>query len=86
LLFVFAQPELPEGLGKDEAQRFNAGKGGALNPIIYVDKTLKELSTFAALVAESKKMGQEWKIVFVAALAGKMARYQVVKKRRLLWI
>jgi hypothetical protein len=51
-----------------------------------VDKTLKELSTFAALVAESKKMGQEWKIVFVAALAGKMARYQVVKKRRLLWI
>jgi hypothetical protein len=36
-----------------------------------VDKTLKELSTFAALVAESKKMGQEWKIDFVAALAGK---------------
>lgn len=38
---------------------------------MYVDKTLPELSTFSALVAESQQMGQQWQIVFVAALGGK---------------
>lgn len=71
MLFVFTQPELPEGHDKNEAKRFHAGQGGALNPIMYVDKTLEELSSFSALVAESQQMGQDWKIVFVAALAGR---------------
>lgn len=71
LLFVFTQPELPEGHDKIEAQRFHAGQGGALNPIMYVDKTLEELSSFSALVAESQQMGQSWEIVFVAALSGR---------------
>lgn len=38
---------------------------------MYVDKTLPELSTFSALVTESQQMGQQWQIVFVAALGGK---------------
>ena len=71
MLFVFAQSELPENHNKIEAQRFHAGQGGALNPIMFVDKTLDELSNFADLVKESQQMGQPWKIVFVAALAGK---------------
>lgn len=38
---------------------------------MYVDKTLAELSSFSALVAESQQMGQNWQIVFVAALSGR---------------
>lgn len=71
MLFVFAQSELPEDHNKMEAQRFYAGQGGTLNPIMYVNKTLAELSSFSALVTESKQMGQHWHIVFVAALAGR---------------
>ena len=71
MLFVFAQAELPEDHNKTESQRFHAGQGGALNPIMYVDKTLEELSNFSDLVTESQQMGQYWHIVFVAALAGR---------------
>lgn len=71
MLFVFAQAELPEDHSKMESQRFHAGQGGALNPIMYVDKTLDELSNFSDLVTESQQMGQNWHIVFVAALAGR---------------
>lgn len=70
MLFVFAQSELPEEHDSNQAQRFNAGQGGALNPIMYVDKTLEQLGSFSDLVAESLQMGQPWQIVFVAALAG----------------
>lgn len=70
MLFVFAQSELPEEHDKMQAQRFKDGQGGSLNPIMYVDKTLDELSNFAALVQESQQMGKHWHIVFAAALAG----------------
>ncbi len=70
MLFVFAQSELPEEHDSMQAQRFKDGQGGALNPIMYVDKTLEELGSFADLVSESQQMGQPWQIVFVAALAG----------------
>lgn len=71
MLFVFANSELPEDHTEAEAQRFFSGQGGALNPIMYVDKTLAELGTFHDLVAESQQMGAPWQIVFVAALAGR---------------
>jgi hypothetical protein len=70
-LFVFAQAELPEDCSEAETRRFNAGQGGALNPVMYVDKTLDELSNFSDLVSESLQMGAHWHIVFVAALAGR---------------
>lgn len=70
MLFVFAQAELPAEHDNLQAQRFKDGRGGALNPIMYVDKTLEELGSFSELVAESKQMGKHWEIVFVAALAG----------------
>jgi hypothetical protein len=35
-----------------------------------VDKTPEELLTFADLINESKQFGQEWSIVFAAALSG----------------
>jgi hypothetical protein len=70
LLFVFLQPVLPPDHTPEEARRFAAGQGGALDPVVCVDKTPDELTTFADLVAESEQMGADWKIVLIAALAG----------------
>jgi hypothetical protein len=70
LLFVFTRSELPEDSNVTEQQSYRAGQGGNLIPVICVDKTLDECSDFAELVEESKKTGEDWHIVFVAALFG----------------
>lgn len=69
LLFVFTGAELPEDSTPEERKRFAAGAGGALVPLMCVDKTTEELTTFAALVEESHTAGPEWTVVFVAGLA-----------------
>jgi len=74
LLFVFAGAELPEDSTPEQRTRFDAGAGGALIPLMCVDKSPDELTTFAELVEESRAMGPEWKIVFVASLAGQDGR------------
>ncbi len=71
LLFVFLRTSLPSGSDADQIRRYDDGEGGGLEPIMCVDKTLDELSTFAALVEESKQMGQDWHIVLVASLGGR---------------
>ncbi len=71
LLFVFTQPELPEGYTAAQNQGFQDGTGGVLTPQICTDKALDELGNFSDLVEESRLMGQDWKIVFVACLAGR---------------
>ena len=70
LLFVFTGAELPQDSTSEQRRRFEAGDGGALVPLMCVDKTPDELRTFAELVDESRSMGPEWVIVFVASLAG----------------
>ncbi|HJW57562.1 MAG TPA: ribonucleotide reductase subunit alpha, partial [Burkholderiaceae bacterium] len=54
-----------------EAQRFQAGLGGALTPIMCVDKPQTELTDFPALVAESDKTGNQWDVVLIACLSGR---------------
>lgn len=71
LLFLFAKKELPDDAIEAEAENFQAGLGGALTPVVCVDKTLDALSNFAALVQESEQTGQHWDVVLVACLAGK---------------
>lgn len=71
LLFVFTRSELPKDYNKTEQQAFNADEGGNLIPVVCVDKTLDECDDFAGLVTESQYTGQDWQIVFVAALFGK---------------
>lgn len=70
LLFVFTKPELPEGYTEAQSQNFQAGTGGVLAPQMCTDKALDELGDFSDLVEESRQMGQDWKIVFVASLPG----------------
>jgi hypothetical protein len=71
LLFVFTKPELPEGYTEAQNQGFQAGTGGVLTPQMCTDKALDELGDFSDLAKESRQMGQDWKIVFVACLAGR---------------
>lgn len=74
LLFVFASAELPEDSTPEQAARFAAGQGGALTPLMCVDKTPDELSSFAALADESRQFGQAWALVFVSSLSGQAGR------------
>jgi hypothetical protein len=74
LLFVFANAELPDDSTPEQRARFEAGQGGALTPLMSVDKTPEELGSFAALVQESREFGHDWAIVFVASLSGRDGR------------
>jgi len=74
LLFVFAAAELPDGCTPEERARFEAGEGGALTPVMSVDKSPDELANFAALADESRQFGGDWAVVFAAGLAGRDGR------------
>lgn len=65
------EASLPKDHEAEERSSFNAGQGGALQPVMCVDKTLGELGSFSDLVNESRQMEQDWQIVLVAALSGK---------------
>lgn len=73
LLLVFAAAELPEDA--DDAQRtlYAAGQGGALVPMMCVDKAAEELTSFSALADEAQQFGKPWAMVFAAALSGQGA-------------
>ena len=73
LLFVFAAVELPDDATAAQRARFEAGQGGALVPLMCVDKTPQELPSFDALVQEAQQFtapGHDWAIVFAAAMSG----------------
>lgn len=74
LLFVFAQAELADDSTEEQRERFEAGEGGALAPVMAVDKSAAEIADFAALVQESLQFGKPWAIVFVAALSGRAGK------------
>lgn len=71
LLFVFCRAELPDDASEAEKAAFANGEGGALTPVVCVDKAPEEVSDFDALVEESRQTGQSWDVVFVAAMSGR---------------
>lgn len=70
LLFVLVKTVLPEDADEAEKARFEAGQGGGLLPVMYVDKRPDEVKSFDALAEESRAMGEDWNIVLAGALAG----------------
>lgn len=70
LLFVFAGVELPQDSTPEQRADYEAGHGGALVPLMCVDKSPEELASFEALKAEAQQFGQTWALVFVAAMSG----------------
>lgn len=71
LLLVFAAAELPQDANQQERERFTQGQGGALNPVLCVDKLADELGDFDALLAEAQEAGPAWDLVFAAGLSGR---------------
>ncbi len=71
LLFVFATAQLPDDATPVQRQRFAAGDGGNLEPLMCVDKGSDECASFEQLVAESKTAGPPWDVVFAAGLSGR---------------
>jgi len=71
-LFVFLKASLPKDFDAEDEARFNEGQGGALQPLMCVDKPVDELTNFADLVEESKQMSDDWQIVIIAAMSGRM--------------
>ncbi len=73
LLLVFVASELPEGATVEQRAAFERGEGGAVTPLMCVDKLPEEIASFDALLRESGEYelpGQRWSLLFVAALAG----------------
>lgn len=71
LLLVFATAELPADASPEQRARFESGEGGALAPVLCVDKLPEEIPSFDSLCDESDQTGMTWDILFVAALAGR---------------
>lgn len=71
LLLVFARAELPDDATELQKQRFEAGEGGTLAPVMCVDKLPAEQPHFDGLVSESKNTGIDWDIVFVTTMSGR---------------
>jgi len=74
LLFVFAAAELPDRPTPEQEARFRAGRGGALGPLMCVDKAPRDLPDFKALVSEAERAGPPWSVVFAASLSGQAGR------------
>lgn len=71
LLLVFAIAELPPDGTEQERASFQRGEGGALTPVVCVDKLASEIGSFEALEIESRQALSRWDILFVAALDGR---------------
>ena len=70
LLFTLATVELPDDATVQQRERFLAGRGGAVAPLMCVDKAPDEIADFETLVAESRRAGPPWQVVFAASLSG----------------
>jgi hypothetical protein len=70
LLFVFADAVLPDDANAEQRAGFDAGHGGALVPMMCVDKGLEDLSSFDSLVQEAAQFGHAWRFVFAGAMSG----------------
>lgn len=65
LLFVFSKFEVREGEDpNDEAADFS------VEPVMYNDKPVDDISSFDALVQETQEADFHWDVVFVAGLGG----------------
>lgn len=70
LLFVFAGAGPPADATPTQRAAFEHGSGSGLTPLMCLEKELGELTSFDALVSESREVGPSWQVVFAAGLPG----------------
>ena len=68
LLLVFAHMGLPADATPEQRSSFEAGQGGALTPVMCVDKAAEDFPAFAELAADADRSGNAWSLVFAAAI------------------
>lgn len=71
LLLVFTRAECPPDADASQRAAFKRGDGGALAPMICVDKLPEEIASFEALRDEAAGAISDWRILFVAAMEGR---------------
>jgi hypothetical protein len=70
LLLVFANADLPDDATPEQRAGFEQGEGGALVPIVCVDKTPDEIGNFERLSQEAAQFGTPWRVLFASSLSG----------------
>lgn len=70
LLFVFAGIELADDSTPAQRAGYARGEGGAVVPLMCVDKTPDELQSFADLAQEAAQFDRPWGMVFASAMTG----------------
>ena len=70
LLLVFASADLPDDATPEQRAGFEQGAGGALVPIVCVDKTPDEIGNFERLSQEAAQFGTPWRVLFASSLSG----------------
>jgi hypothetical protein len=68
LLFVFAGVTAPDDPTPAQRAAFEAGAGGALEPLMCVAKDPATLPNFGLLVEEARQFADDWRFVFCAAM------------------
>lgn len=68
LLVVFADVGLPPDATPEQRAGFEAGRGGALMPVMCVDKAAADFPAFASIAADADRSGNAWSLVFAAAI------------------
>ena len=63
LLIMLAKSEI-------EANDKEKGMSGTITPVICVDKTPDEITTFEDFVTEADSINSDWDMMFIASLAG----------------
>lgn len=74
LLMLFMGAELPADATEAQRQDFSAGHGGALVPLMCVDKHPDQLDSFVQLCAEADGVHGAWQLVLAGALCGEQGR------------
>ena len=63
LLIMLAKSEI-------EVNDKEKGMSGTITPVICVDKTPDEITTFEGFVSEADRVNSDWDMMFIAGLAG----------------
>ena len=74
MLFVFVKTVAQKDYTPAQFEGFKHGRGGALLPLMSVDKEPEALVDFDQLVEESKASSDDWDKVLVACLGGEDGR------------
>jgi hypothetical protein len=74
LLMVFMGAELPSDATDAQRADFLAGEGGALVPLMCVDKRPDQLESFSQLCAEADALNSGWRMVLAGALPGQAGK------------